>query len=213
MADLLILSDSELVDAAARTYSQGAKPFIDDLGSSIRLFLTTRADGLNVVSVEGTHDALGWLIDFLAVPADEHDGVDHPALGLIHAGFYVAAQAVIDRVDEVAAKPYALAGHSLGAAMALLLGGLLINRGRPPMKIGAFAPPRVGGDQFVKAVGKVPVSAYIYGNDLVPDVPFTILPAFPYEQVRLIQVGQPRADRLSCHAIANYVAAVKEIAA
>ena len=118
---------------------------------------------------------------------------------------------VAKRAESMA--PYALAGHSLGAAMALLLGGLLINRGRPPMKIGAFAPPRVGGDQFVKAVGKVPVSAYIYGNDLVPDVPFTILPAFPYEQVRLIQVGQPRADRLSCHAIANYVAAVKEIAA
>ena len=210
---LALPTDRELVDQAAATYTSAAAPFYEDASQAIRIFLTTRADGLNVVSVEGTHDALGWLIDFLAVPADEHDGVDHPALGFIHAGFYVAAQAVIDRVDEVAAKPYALAGHSLGAAMALLLGGLLINRGRPPMKIGAFAPPRVGGDQFVKAVGKVPVSAYIYGNDLVPDVPFTILPAFPYEQVRLIQVGQPRADRLSCHAIANYVAAVKEIAA
>jgi predicted lipase len=203
-------TDSELVDCAARTYTPGAIPFIDDLVSSIRVFLTTRADGLNIISIEGTATTGGWLIDFLAIKATDHEGVNHPSLGFIHAGFYLAAQAVIDRIVEAASKgPYALAGHSLGAAMALLFGGLLIDRGMPPIKIGAFAPPRVGEGQFVKIVGTVPVSAYIFGNDIVPDVPFTILPAFPYEQVELIQVGQPRADRLSCHAISNYVTAVK----
>lgn len=209
MPDAALPTDAELVDCAARTYNADAAPFINDLGSSIRVFLTTRPDGLNIISVEGTHDPIGWLIDFLAIAAPDQEGVNHPTLGFIHAGFYTAAQAVIDRVADVASKePYALAGHSLGAAMALLLGGLLIDRGVAPTKIGAFAPPRVGQGKFVKIVGTVPVSAYIFGNDIVPDVPFTILPAFPYEQVRLIQIGQPRADRLSCHAIANYVAAV-----
>jgi predicted lipase len=206
-------TDSDLVDAAARTYSADAKPFIDDLGSSIRLFLTTRADGLNIISIEGTHDAIGWALDLLAVYATDNEGVSHPSLGFIHAGFYTAASAIIDRVTAVAGKgPYALAGHSLGAAMALLLGGLLIDRALSPVKIGAFAPPRVGEGQFVKIIGTVPVSAYIFGNDLVPDVPFTILPAFPYEQVKLIQVGKPRADRLSCHAILNYTSAIHALA-
>ena len=206
---VILPTDAELVACAAQAYNADAVPFINDLGSSIRLFLTTREDGLNIISIEGTHDPIGWLIDFLAIAAPDQEGVNHPSLGFIHAGFYTAAQAVIDRVTAVAGKgPIALAGHSLGAAMALLLGGLLIDRALSPVKIGAFAPPRVGQGQFVKIVGTVPVSAYIFGNDIVPDVPFTILPAFPYEQVKLIQVGQPRADRLSCHAVANYVAAV-----
>jgi Lipase (class 3) len=206
-------TDAELVLAAQATYDPAATPAIQALQSSIRIFVTKIPSG-NTISVEGTHDIAGWLEDFLAieVSGNGHPGANHPTLGWVHAGFLLDAEEVLPAVREVAQDgPYSIAGHSLGAAEALMLGALLTVEGLPPIKIGAFAPPRVGGIDFANVIKSLPLCAYRFGKDIVPEVPFT-LAAFPYIQVPLIEVGvDSTLDRFAAHNIANYVAAVQAL--
>ena len=187
---IAVPTDIELVDAAAGTYVRnGPKPVIDDASGALRAFMTTRDDGLCIVAFEGTYDPIGWLLDFAAIPT--HPMMLHSDLGLVHAGFFAPAQAAMPKLAfAIGNAPYAMSGHSRGAAFALLCGALMIASGaRPPLKIGAFAPPRVGSDLFVKIATSVPFCAYKFGDDPVPEVPFTIPPDFLYRQVLLEQIG------------------------
>jgi hypothetical protein len=201
-------TDSELVDECALTYSR-ADPFASDPATALCVFLTKRADGLNIFSIEGTHDIAGWSADFFALRVWDHPGKSQGSLGWVHAGFLDLAWTVLDKLrPAIAAAPYAICGHSLGAAEALLIGATMIDAGFPPVKIAAFAPPRVGDATFVKVATSVPLSAYRFGNDPVPTVPWPIPLFFPYRQVPLTQVGQSLSDSFKAHAIENYVAAV-----
>ncbi len=214
-------TDAELVDAAAAAYDPAAVPFIADLGSALRIFRTQRADGLVIYAIEGTHDPLGWAFDFFALRIKDHAGINHPSLGFIHAGFYTMASVVLDRVIADLTRsgaPYAICGHSLGAALALLLGAMLIVRGMPPVKVGAFAPPRVGGQKFVATATSVPCCADRYGVDPVPTVPLDFPLLFPYGQVPLRELEAPPLPRdaslaqlFAQHHIGNYVSGVYAI--
>lgn len=207
-------SDIELVQYAASTYKRD-DVFCDVLGSSLVLFKDVRPDGLIVISNEGTHNPPGWAFDFLALEADSRHGFVHPDLGWVHAGFFgLCVMAYPKVLEAVRDKPYAIDGHSLGAIAALMLGAMLTVAGQPPAKVGAFAPPRGGGAQFVRIATSGPFCAYQYGQDPVPDVPFTIEPLFPYQQVPLTLLPAPRVDpfdlqaRVAMHHIENYVAGV-----
>jgi len=207
---MILPTDIELVDCAAQTYTR-SDPFAVTIDGAVRAFQTTLPSGINVIAFEGTHDPIGWALDFCALGIIEHSGVDHPTLGFVHAGFLASALSALPLIQPIAAKgPFAVCGHSLGAALALLIGGLLIDDGTPPLKIGAFAPPRVGSEQFVKTAATVPICAYQYGNDPVPRVPFRIVPLFPYMQVAVTSIGTPRLNEFSCHNIQNYLVGVKE---
>lgn len=206
-------TDSVLVDLAAATYQPGREPFLATVDGAMKVFHDD-ADGLSIFSIEGTHDPLGWAFDFCALGIEAHQGITNATLGFVHSGFWTLSETVYPQIKEAAAKgPFALDGHSLGAAMALLLGARLILDGLKPAKIGAFAPPRVGGSLFVQVATSVPFCAYHYGNDPVPRVPFRImpplpLPQFPYVQVLMIDVGAPMPDEFNCHHVQNYVQAV-----
>jgi Lipase (class 3) len=208
---LAIPTDVELVDYAAGTYNPAAVPFIEDLFAAIRIFLFERADGLLVISPEGTHSDVGWALDFFAIKAEDHGTKDHPGLGFIHAGFYIAALRVFQKLVaelEKRGQPFALSGHSLGAALALLLGGMFIQMGLKPVKIGAFAPPRVGGEQFVSIVSTVPIYACRYGMDPVPLAPMSI-PSARYRQVPIVEFDAPFTPLIfDNHHYPNYVRAV-----
>jgi hypothetical protein len=197
-----VVSDHDLVLAAAATYDPANKPFLESVNGALRVF-TTKVGDVTVVAIEGTHDPLGWAIDFLAIPTEDHETGEHFSLGFLHAGFYASALEIIPALKAIK-PPFALTGHSLGAALALLIGALLIDEGRPPVKIGAFAPPRVGGDRFVSVATSVPFCAYRFGDDPVTDVPLT-LQDFPYRQVPLTTAGKPKWIAIDCHHIANYV--------
>jgi lipase (class 3) len=207
---ILIPTDAELVDAAAGTYEPTATPIFEDVGTAIRVFLTVRDDGINIIAIEGTHSPLGWLLDFAGIKAEDQQGVNHASLGFVHGGFYASAVAILTRCALIAEKnPYAICGHSLGAALALLVGALLIDDGLPPIKTAAFAPPRVGGPNFVRTACSVPFCAYRYGGDPVTEVPMT-LPSVPWTQVplRILPATVPFLDPFHYHAIGNYVTAV-----
>jgi len=205
-----MISDYDLVLAAKATYEPKATPIFECLGSSIRIF-QSKINDLNVIAIEGTHNPLGWALDFFAIAAENHQAIDHPALGFLHAGFYAAATLAMPTVKTaIGQEPYAICGHSLGAAEALLMGGLLIDDGRPPVRIAAFAPPRVGGEQFVNVV-KPLTNAYRYSDDPVPLVPFWTT-KFPYKQVPLIEIGETSFDNgFNANSINNYVNAIENI--
>lgn len=205
----MLPTDAELVDAAAATYGSG-KPVVQDQTGTVRVFLTGgKQTACDIFAIEGTHDPLGWGADFFALRVWDHPGRSTVSLGWVHAGFYALAAPIIPLLVPLMQRyPYAIAGHSLGAALALLIGATMISKGKPPVKIGAFAPPRVGDAKFVKVATSVPFCAYKYGNDPVPDVPWHIPFFFPYRQIPLTMVGAPKASSFKCHAIENYVAAV-----
>jgi hypothetical protein len=221
---MILPTDVELVQHAAATYDPAATPDFQDVDHAVKVFMTTRADGLNIIAIEGTHDAIGWGFDFLAASVSDQQGMDKQTLGFVHSGFYAAGLTALTRCALIAAGgPYAICGHSLGAALALLIGGILSQdtfegRSLAPVKIGAFAPPRVGGAQFVKVIETIPLCAYRYSEDPVTEVPFSV-PGWPYEQVPLTQLPGPAispADfpaRVRCHNIENYVAGVRAAAA
>jgi len=209
-------TDIELVESAAGTYLPDAVPFCDVLGSSIVLFTTARDDGLVTIAVEGSHNIPDWAIDFCSLVTEPRHGLNHPDLGFVHAAFYASAALALPKILPLAEKgPVAITGHSLGAVAALMLGAMLTVRNLPPVKVGAFAPPRGGGAQFVRIATSVPFCAYKYGQDPVPDVPLSLPPLFPYQQVPLIGLLAPAVDpldlqrRLQCHKIGNYVAGVR----
>ena len=210
----LEVSDVELVDAAAGTYGPAGEPLIVDFGQAVRVFKTTRADGLNILAIEGTHDVIGWAVDFLALPMYSHIPFLHPDIGMVHAGFYASALAVLPQIRPLTAKPFALSGHSLGGALALLLAAILSKEGLPPVKVGAFGPPRAGGDAFVKIITGMPFCAYRNKGDPIPRVPFRLPPQFLYRNVPLTQYGRDEfeIDVFADHHIGEYVDAVHAIA-
>lgn len=211
-----MISDHELVLAAAATYDPKASPFFQAADGALRVFLTRSAAGdLTIISVEGTHDPLGWAFDFVAIPEETRPTVDHPTLEWVHEGFFLLAALMMPSAREIARRgPYAICGHSLGAALAVLSGAMLVLEGLPPVKIGAFAVPRVGGDRLVSVATSVPLSAFRYADDPVPMVPFT-LRRFPYRQVPLEQIGRASfaraiVDPFFYHHVAGYVADVPQ---
>ncbi len=202
-------TDAEMVQVASSTYTTTAAPFIDHDGTPDRVFLTTRADGMLEFAIEGTYNLPGWVNDFLALGVRDHEVTNHPTLGFLHAGFYESAIRLLPRMELAAkGKSFSVQGHSRGASLALLLGALMIDDGMSPVKVGAFAPARIGGALCVKIATSIPFCAYRFGNDPVPEVPFTLLPDFPYQQVPLTMIGHPMLVAVDCHNIANYVTGV-----
>ncbi len=206
-----MITDREAVLAAAATYGAGAPAFVS-LDNAVRVFVSDAADGSTNIAIEGTHDPLGWAIDFLAIGVKDRAVAPHPSAGVVEAGFLLAAQSVLGRVARAAAgKRCTMIGHSLGAALALLLGVLLKDDGNPPQAIFAFAPPRVGYDAFIAALAGMRVRAFRFHNDPVPLAPLTLPPLWPYRQVPLIGLGPAPTHALDAadHHIGNYVNAIQ----
>jgi hypothetical protein len=207
-----IPSDLELCQACAASYGPGT-PYFQPPGFTDRLFLTETADYATLIP-EGTYNAPGWVGDFLALGVREHPTTSAAGLSFIHADFYEAALRLLPAVQAVAArKPIALGGHSRGAALAAMLAALLIQQNIIPVKLALYAPPRVGAADFIalvtSALGVVP--AYKFGDDPVPEVPFTLEPDFPYEQFSLTKIGAALPIAIECHKITNYVAGVQAL--
>ena len=185
----MIPSEAELVDLEACAYDPTRTPFIATFDNAIRVFLDTSQPDFNVFEIEGTHDPIGWALDFLATP--HTPGVEDTDLGFLHSGFYAATKSVTLKMSQVmVSKPTGIVCHSLGGAIGLLAAAEFARYGDgAPLFVRAYAPPRVGGAKFVAAIAKLRnVIAYRNGDDPVPQVPFT-LPDFPYEQIPLTHVG------------------------
>lgn len=159
---------------------------------------------LHVLCFRGSKSRRDWLLDLLVFPRFDIGTMRHLRLGLLHAGFLVGATALLPAVEKaVAGRRYALCGHSLGGALATLVGALMTVTGRPPVEIVTFGAPRVGMSLFVDSLQHVAIRQYTYGNDFVPMVPTH--PPFVHARTPLIHLGNRLEGLWADHALSAYL--------
>jgi acetyl esterase/lipase len=102
---------------------------------------------------------------------------------------------------HIAGRRVVVTGHSLGGSVAILLAALLVEAGTPPVAVVAFEPARSGMRTLAARLTSVSGTIYRYGDDPVPDVP-----PWPYVHPwEVTQIGHPKIDPISCHAIGGVI--------
>lgn len=117
----------------------------------------------------GSDDISSWLADFDASVTEVW------GLGNVHAGFYGALAAILPACLALP-RPKAIAGHSLGAAMAILYAAVLAQQGYV-VPVYAFEPPRLAADDGLRTLlqaKQVPWYACRNGCDVVTQVPVSM---------------------------------------
>jgi hypothetical protein len=146
--------------------------------------------------------------------------IDLPDVGTVHEGFGRGAQYIIPDVIGPATfsgpdGEFALIGHSLGGALALVVGAMLAVRGLVARQITTFGAPRPGYAQLGKLLAPVPaLRQYRYANDLIPSLPPSLGGGYqhPSDLILLGKVAKDGIGRLSDHPIANYIGALETAA-
>lgn len=122
----------------------------------------------NVFAFRGTDEAADVLRDIRALPWWTK------GLGWCPAGFVKAAEPVLIKLMSIALKEnlsmsqIVLTGHSLGGAIAIIVGAKLALLGHPVQEIVTFGTPRCGR---LKVLDKTNVTMYRNGKDVVPQLP------------------------------------------
>jgi predicted lipase len=156
-------------------------------------FLAQSAAGELVAAIRGTETILEWLHDaaFLFVPNPIHAGGGFTEDGFtsiyrsLRAGKDPNSPAAISAITSLVGggevKTLTVTGHSLGAALATLLGlDVALNSGTKQLSVYTYASPRVGELLFEHTYDGMAPDTYRVHNrpDLVPEVPI-----FPYVHV------------------------------
>jgi predicted lipase len=174
-----------------------------------RVFKAT-IEGRLTFCFPGSRSIEDWLLDAVAIPALDTETFDDAKLGPLHYGFLVRANKCLDLIQGnlLAATEFSLCGHSLGGAIALLAGAMLVAEGhKAPAEIVTFGAPRAGFEQYAEAVSSIPIRQYRFGADPVP-----LVPTHPFVHAKepLFQIGTPVGglNLFANHSITNYIGAL-----
>lgn len=113
-----------------------------------------------------------------------------------HEGFqnaFDAAWPQIRTLIETRQKPLFIAGHSLGAALAVLAADAAQRGGMPPSAIYTFGMPRAGGQTFAVGYdGTLGERTYrlVHGGDIIPCIPEWVAMIVKPERVPFHHVGR-----------------------
>ncbi|MGA2492061.1 MAG: lipase family protein [Roseiarcus sp.] len=195
-----MLSHAALAEIAGRCYR---KPWSGEAALDCEYDLLPRGDQELVVAIPGTHpeDPLDWIRDLSTLPWP------FPAIGVCHSGFGSGGTAIAECVLAAVrgdARLMTVVGHSLGGALALIVGARLIRAGYRT-RIVTFGAPRVAfrlnlalwrhlrrAEQLVE---------YRRAGDPVPHVPMR--PLFRH-MTRGAALGQAVREPIANHAIGLY---------
>jgi hypothetical protein len=135
----------------------------------------------DIIAFRGSTSEQDWIRDFMGWPSR------HEAIGYCHSGFLEGMDTVADEIAQAitaSKRPFALTGHSLGAARALILGGLLITAGIIPDLAVTFGTPRPGMAKLSHILNGAgfPIRHYRNGPDPVTEVPLTLPPLWLYQK-------------------------------
>lgn len=203
MPDPSLAFDAHLCASALAAYATPAS-FV--AGGDVHAVVTQTGD-LTVIAFRGTvpSDWEDWFRDFAAWP---YRIVNHPSLGFCHEGFIAGAAAILQPLRGILSpsRPFAITGHSLGGALAIATGALLVDCGLVPIRLTTFGAPRVGMS-LTGILGRVDGRRFRHGDDPVPEVP-----SWPYVNDRAwTRVGEPAVDPIDDHLIAGYLAALAPV--
>lgn len=122
----------------------------------------------DVIAFRGTDEPLDALRDIRIFPLWTKE------LGWCPAGFLKAGKRLITKVMSecwtrgIKPENMILAGHSLGGAVALIVGALMVRDEFYPKEIVTFGAPRCGR---LKILDEIDVTMYRHGRDIVPMIP------------------------------------------
>ena len=150
----------------------------------------------NVIAFRGTDEPLDALRDLRIIPLWTRE------LGWCPAGFLKAAKRLMPKClsimmeRDLEPQDVVLTGHSLGGAVALLVGALMVRDEVRVREIVTFGAPRCGR---LKILDGTQVTMYRHGKDIVPLMP----PLMP-RHCRMLQYGDKRS-LVTDHFMDNYV--------
>lgn len=155
----------------------------------------------NVFVFRGTDEPKDALRDMRILPLWTRE------LGWCPAGFLKASRRLVNKVtstcleQDIDHKNIELSGHSLGGAVALIVGALMARDEIPPSQIVTFGAPRCGR---LKILDNVPVTQYRHGKDIVP-----LVPPLMRRHNKLVELGSPKS-LIKDHFMLNYVKMKKQ---
>jgi hypothetical protein len=145
----------------------------------------------DVVCLRGSTTFKDWTRDFNAWA----NPFKPTNIGHVHPGFWLGMEQMWGELRlkrTVSARPMILAGHSLGAARASILTGLMVRDNLAPALRVVCGEPKPGFADFANLIAKVPARSYCVGDDLghdlITEVPFSFPPENYIHPVSLISV-------------------------
>ena len=191
---------ADLASLVARSYTS-ATWYANELSA-----LYTVQNGARVIAIPGTKAEIGeWLRDLDVMPIWDRD------IGICHRGFRDGTLELY-RASPLSDHDFAgaiICGHSLGGALAILLGAFLTAWGMPPAQIVTFGAPRCGSWRVRRVLAKTPLRLYRNGDDPVPEVPW--LPGLYLHPRALIAIGEPALDPIADHHVEAYERALEGV--
>lgn len=135
-----------------------------------------RVDGVDYIFLRGSVTLQDWFRNLLALAAPW----THETLGPVHPGFLLGMDRCWAEIKQRTSGPWVVSGHSLGAARAAVLTGLMIESGVTPLCRVVFGEPKPGFSKLAQYISHVPSRSYRNGHnrdhDLVTSVPISFPP-------------------------------------
>lgn len=142
-----------------------------------------RLAGYDLIVFRGSDNIPDWIRDLTVMPLGGHK-VLLTRIGHVHAGFFMGMEQVWTELRPMLQQPAIVAGHSLGAARADDLCGLMVVDGAPPVRRVVFGEPKPGLQDAADMIKDIDGRSYrncdAVHHDLVTDVPFWIPPDFEF---------------------------------
>lgn len=168
--------------------------------------------GFDIVVFRGSVTAQDWIRDL-------HAMIVATRIGHVHAGFFAGMEHVWSELRPLITQPVIVAGHSLGAARAAILCGLMVKDGVLPCRRVVFGEPKPGLLDLANLIKAIPAASYRNGDglhhDLVTDVPLSFPPLQYVHPTPIVEVcAEPtgalfeRLGAFAYHHIELYVAAL-----
>jgi hypothetical protein len=219
-----MIPDITLAKLCQALYSYGQPPedwahYDDGTDDDGVCWAVKEIEDYSVIVLRGSVTLLDWRKDFQAFVDPFH----HDDLGPVHPGFLSGMRTVQREIATLISigRQIIITGHSLGAARASILTGLLrISPRRADVAARVvFGEPRPGFQQLADLINGVPGASYRNAadghHDLVTDVPFAIPPEDYVHPTSLIDVSAPpdgglvsRWGPFSLHHMSLYVKAL-----
>lgn len=158
-------------------------------------YAVKKLPGFDLVVFRGSITAQDWIADFRAMPIPTR-------IGHVHSGFYAGMEHVWAELRPLLMQPVIISGHSLGAARAGILSGLMVKDGVIPAARVVFGEPKPGLIDLAELIKDIPARSYRNGDalhhDVVTDVPFSLPPLEYMHPTPIVPVcAEPTGDLFS----------------